>query len=314
MTSTNQIRTLLALAFVASLVTATRSHAQLTITASPTAPSVDGADIANLMSPIANDFQSSFIWPDRPARGQSFLTGNSAGDFTLDAITVQASELALPTNNYTLRLGSVSGTSFSTIATLNGSFGSNINANDYVTFALNSPVSLSANTNYGFDVALAGTDGGFQDHGWQLRNSAQSGYADGSAYSSGANAVGGASFSTHNQDRIFHLNLSEGALPPPPTPVAILSTDFTGRTVAGDTASNITWITNGVGDPGDLTAVPVGGGTFGGLFDTANAQGHFAPDRNTNNEGPWSTDIALTVESGKQVLPPLVETIQDWTR
>jgi len=93
----------------------------------------------------------------------------------------------------------------------------------------------------------------------------------------------------------------------------LLDTDFTGRTVGGTgnaTASTITWLTSGFEDPGDMTAVPVGGGTFGGLFDTANAQGHFAPDRNTNNEGNWSTDIALTVTPGKEVTPENI--VLDW--
>ena len=91
--------------------------------------------------------------------------------------------------------------------------------------------------------------------------------------------------------------------------VAIVSTDFSGRTVAGATASNILWTTNGVADPGDLTAVPVGGGTFGGLFDTGNAQGHFAPDRNTGNEGPWSTTIPLVLTTAQV---QLVDLELDW--
>lgn len=93
------------------------------------------------------------------------------------------------------------------------------------------------------------------------------------------------------------LDAPNGSTPPPtPTTVSLLSTDFTGRTVSGATASNITWQTNGVQDPGALTAAPVGGGTFSGLFDTANAQGHFAPDRNTGNEGAWTVDIPIALE------------------
>jgi hypothetical protein len=93
----------------------------------------------------------------------------------------------------------------------------------------------------------------------------------------------------------------------------ILETDFTGRTVSGATASNITWTTNGVQDPGDLTAVPVGGGTFGGLFDTANAQGHFAPDRNTGNEGPWSVDIPMNLTAPEVVIEDIVLDWQHFT-
>jgi alpha-tubulin suppressor-like RCC1 family protein len=76
----------------------------------------------------------------------------------------------------------------------------------------------------------------------------------------------------------------------------ILSTDFTGRTVSGKTASGIPWTVGGVQDPGDLTWVLEGGGPAGtSLFDTANAQGHFAPDLNIGNEGPWSVMIPLTL-------------------
>lgn len=68
----------------------------------------------------------------------------------------------------------------------------------------------------------------------------------------------------------------------------ILSGDFTGRTVSGATASDITWSTNGVENPGDLTADSVSN-----LFDGAQAQDKFIPQRNLGNEGPWSVDILL---------------------
>jgi hypothetical protein len=76
----------------------------------------------------------------------------------------------------------------------------------------------------------------------------------------------------------------------------ILSTGFTGRTVSGKTASDISWIVGGVRNPGDLTWTLAGGGPTGtALFDTVDAQGHFAPDLNIGNEGPWSVTIPLTL-------------------
>jgi hypothetical protein len=78
--------------------------------------------------------------------------------------------------------------------------------------------------------------------------------------------------------------------------VVILSTVFTARTISGDTADNITWTTNGVLDPGALTAVDVNAtGSLAGLFDTPNSAGHFAPDLNTGNEGPWSVSLTLNL-------------------
>ena len=74
----------------------------------------------------------------------------------------------------------------------------------------------------------------------------------------------------------------------------ILSTDFAGRTVSERTVSDISWSMLGVSDPGPLTVnepIP-------GIFDTAAAQGHFAPDRNVGNEGPWSVDVPLVLADG----------------
>ena len=78
----------------------------------------------------------------------------------------------------------------------------------------------------------------------------------------------------------------------------IAGTDFTGRTVSGLVVSNIAWTTLGVDDPGDLTAINESPGSLPGIFDTANSAGHFAPDKNTGNEGPWSVDVPLVVAAG----------------
>lgn len=75
----------------------------------------------------------------------------------------------------------------------------------------------------------------------------------------------------------------------------ILSTDFTSRTVSGTTASNITWTTNGVTDPGNLTVDNITQGPGdGNLFDTTAAQGHFAPANNVGNGGEWEVPITFT--------------------
>lgn len=75
----------------------------------------------------------------------------------------------------------------------------------------------------------------------------------------------------------------------------ILSTDFTGRTVSGTTASNITWTTNGITDPGNLTVVNITQGAGdGNLFDFAANQGHFAPANNVGNGGEWEVPITFT--------------------
>ena len=61
-----------------------------TITASATAPTVDGADIANLGTPTSLDDTNGVIWYDTAVRGQTFTTGSNAAGYDLDAITVRS--------------------------------------------------------------------------------------------------------------------------------------------------------------------------------------------------------------------------------
>jgi hypothetical protein len=110
--------------------------------------------------------------------------------------------------------------------------------------------------------------------------------------------------------------LAEGAFNPSALPesqapaTVLLATDFTGRDVDGAVASDIAWSTNGLEDPGDLTVEDGNGNVLGpGLFDTADAQGHFAPDRNVDNEGPWSVEIELAL-AGPRV--ELTDVTLDW--
>jgi len=109
------------------------------------------------------------------------------------------------------------------------------------------------------------------------------------------------------------LDAPAGGGPAPGLPVVILETDFTGRTVSGKTADNIPWTTDGVADPGDLTFVPEGPPLNTNLFDTANAQGHFAPDMNVDNESPWSVTIPLTLTAAEVSLEDVVIDWQHFT-
>lgn len=85
----------------------------------------------------------------------------------------------------------------------------------------------------------------------------------------------------------------------------VLSTDFNGRTISGATASNLTWTTNGVVNPGNLTAV-AGTPSIASpppmtLFSTAAAANRFAVNRNIQNESPWYVDIPLQILDGVYV-------------
>ncbi len=82
----------------------------------------------------------------------------------------------------------------------------------------------------------------------------------------------------------------------------IASTDFDGRVVNGDTAQNLTWVTSGIANLGDLTAYPVGSiPQVFTLFDTPDTQDKFAADRNINDEGDWAVDLDISVLSGNDI-------------
>ncbi len=93
-----------------------------------------------------------------------------------------------------------------------------------------------------------------------------------------------------------------------PVPGPLAATDFTGRTVNGATASNITWQTDGLADPGDLTT-----DAPDGLFDTFNTQDHFAPNRNLLGEGSWSVSVPLNLTESFVTLTDVVFNYRHFT-
>lgn len=76
---------------------------------------------------------------------------------------------------------------------------------------------------------------------------------------------------------------------------SILATNFSGRTISGTTANNITWTTDGVQDPGSLSAVNISPGSISGLFATPDAAGVFAVSKNIETEGPWKVEIPIVL-------------------
>ena len=82
----------------------------------------------------------------------------------------------------------------------------------------------------------------------------------------------------------------------------VASTDFNGRTATDNVASDLNWTTNGVDDPGTMSASIFGGGAQN-LFDgTTLTQNSFTPGINTGNGNTsWVTTVNLTVSSGSTV-------------
>jgi hypothetical protein len=147
-----------------------------------------------------------------------------------------------------------------------------------------------ASDNAGVEYYFENTAGGGHDSGWQAGRT----YID-----SGLQAGGYYAYRVRTRDLSLAANTTAFSSPIAVTTAeerVLLATDFTGRTVSGKTASAIPWTTDGLQTPGSLTFVPGAGAPTGtSLFDTAAAQGCFAPDINIGNEGPWSVAIPIVL-------------------
>jgi len=182
-----------------------------TISISDSAPLVDGLDIANLAPPTGGQL----IWADRGVQGQTFSLDGQWG--ILNAITVLLQEddgQILGWKDYSIRVGTVTLGNPNTLDVLaSGTVrqNSDVPSPRYYTFTLDSPLMLSPNTLYGFDVGLVGS----QD-GWQagIPTVATSGneYAGGQRYAGGKAYNPGTTISLAGDDLVFHADITP--LPP----------------------------------------------------------------------------------------------------
>jgi len=194
----------------------------------------------------------------------------------------------------------VNGTAFAPLATETASFGS-VGGNDFVTFALDTPVALDPSTTYGFDIGLQNpSPNSFSTVGWQLLNNTGE-FADGRRYSSGSGGTGAATVGFQNpvdSDRIFHVNLEAAAAPSGPQLIA-------------DIACWNAWSASmSVFDrnPHDLKpddGISVSQGSDGGLIDGwrltrrsdgASFTGLLRNDGGANNAGATSPDFPARLE------------------
>jgi autotransporter-associated beta strand protein len=176
-----------------------------TMSASSTAPAVNGEDIANYGDVSSTD--KWFTGSDGAARGQSITTGGAA--LRLKSITYQVSEGngAAPAKNYTLRVGKLTGTVFAQVhsetATQNFSWTSGQN----MTWTFATPVILEPYTTYGIDVGMTSSTSGWQT-GIPYINVTGDDYAGGTSYTSGTNGIGTTAISSAiASDRTFHLDI-----------------------------------------------------------------------------------------------------------
>ena len=151
--------------------------------------------------------------------GQTFKTGSE--DVILDAITYRSGTDFPATKGYTITIGEVSGTNFTTIASETSTQSVAVAVDDYITFILDTPITLSADTDYGFDLAMNSSTAGWQSGIPYLSSTANGVFADGQAYRSTVNALSTDPFSFINADKVFHLNLAAATIVPEPASIPL---------------------------------------------------------------------------------------------
>lgn len=199
-------------ALVASAAVAASASAA-TITTSATAPTVDGADIANLVADTSGN--SSF--GDRPVSGQTFTTGVQDGYLTaLTILVAEGDGEILGWKDWRLRFGTVDALPGTLTASLNevSRYNDDRPSGTYFTFAIDTPILLTAGTTYAFDLGVNGSQEGWQQGIPSIRKSGDS-YAGGSAYGGSQTGQAASNYGVSSQsgDLVFHADIT--AVPEP---------------------------------------------------------------------------------------------------
>ncbi len=200
---------LMLLAVTMALILTAASANAATTSSGATAPTVDGFDIANYGTVTGTDkWWADAAVSGRP-KGQTFTTGSAK--VLLNAITYQvtSTQKAEPTKTYVIRVGTISGTTFTEIYSETATQDFFWAGGEYMTWTLDTPVLLSANTEYGVDVGMTGSTSAWQT-GIPYINRTADVYAGGTRYMSGTTGLGIGDTTMNNVsgDMLFHLDLS----------------------------------------------------------------------------------------------------------
>lgn len=178
-----------------------------TMSASASAPVVDGKDIANFSTVNGTDKWFVENSATGAAKGQTFTTGPGAVLFKSITYQVASSQKAEPTKQYVIRIGTVAGSTFTRVHTETATQATTWSGGHYMTWTFNSPILLNGNTTYGIDIGMTGSTSAWQT-GIPYLNVTASNYAGGHRYNSGTNGIGTGNITTvGSSDRIFHLDL-----------------------------------------------------------------------------------------------------------
>jgi len=222
MTTQNRIKTVLTLAAVAMaiLVLTAASANAATMSASLTAPDVGSLDVANYNH--TGDLDKWFCIAGEGASkvvGQTFTTGSD--EVLLNAITYQISDTqqAPPIKTYTIRVCTVNrvnpGDSSTWVLTEIYTETATqdvitVNSSEYMTWTLDTPLLLAAETEYGIDVGMNSSTSGWRDGISYVKYSKTDQYGGGTRYWSGTGnpaGIGDSAMNNVSGERVFHIDM-----------------------------------------------------------------------------------------------------------
>jgi hypothetical protein len=191
-----------------------------TFSSSTSAPVVNPSDIANMAAQTATDkwfFQTANeVNPSDAAKGQTFTTRGAPILLKALSYKIGSGNLKAAPTTWTVRVGTLSGTTFTQLASETFSQTANTQSGAWMTWRFTTPVLLAANSTYAIDVGMrSGTT-------WQtgIPYISYSGNVTtqgvGTYYDSGDLGVGGATVTLNSaRDRLFHLDLEDPMAPSP---------------------------------------------------------------------------------------------------
>ena len=216
----------------AALLAAFTPARAATFSSSASAPAVDSTDVANFAAQTGSDkwfFQSANEGnPSDAAKGTTFTTGSAPVRFRALTYKVSAGNLkgataANPTT-WTVRLGTLSGTNFTQIASETANQTANTGTGHYITWTLTTPVLLTPNTTCAVDVGMLSRTAWTTGIPYLSYSGNVTTTGVGIYYDSGDLGVAAATVTTTAaRDRVFHVDLQDPVNPMPPD----------GATVAG---------------------------------------------------------------------------------
>ena len=160
-TSSKSSLAALVLAFLGSLICPAAAG---TVSVSSSNPAVNGFDIANFGTRTGNE---KFFADDNAdagkAKGQTFRTRSEATWLRSVSYKTTTSGNATPTKTYTVRLGKVTGTTFTQTHTETFTQSITWPGGQWMTFTFTSPVLLLGDTTYGVDIGMTSSTSALDD-------------------------------------------------------------------------------------------------------------------------------------------------------